>query len=848
MAHKTHPSEQHEQPSERRHRSLSEKDSEKLQNTKRSKSKITNSETKSHTKSRHKTKDDYEKEKLKKRVSEPALTMEDIVPELSRTSSRNSLPYPAFNKAHSKESVRIIKDNIRVSVMEKTPLTPVMTDLDWDKKLGSKAENQSDVKSKGERPPSPPETDIEPQKVPSQRRMSDLREYSEEEEEDREEKEQGIENEIEERSINNASFKSALGSKSSRRESKSKSSVTPESPTSASTRIKNKVVDEKISKLEDPMNISEEDPNITKLSPKCVRSDTESSKIIASPTTKHSSCPSKTSSQSEKIAQKFSLPSQDENSNVIPISQNLSKPSSPLQTAASVDIPRINYLLQNGGLHRPVPKKIVFTSSNPNPPHLFTPSPIDIDGIFGPCQNLLDKYLTVLEKQGSLAVATGYRSVARRLLDRLEVVMGRVLSPDGCSCLMCHHPDLLSEKKSRGLGWGEVLEWSAGRKELPPWPAFDFGTLGIKALNELDIHSRAEHNPKRPKSPIKIDPDIADEFRQYYLQQSKKTKLAVDKWLSSCKTVAAAPPQEVDDETLSFSILTHLPKKDRPIFNALVTGSNTLQPSILAPVFLKKPRSEFLSKTGLSIQRLYKLTDTPRVPEIAIFLLQYPKLHNLLATLSQISNHEWEILISGRFDGFLWSGADPDLTKLPHLPCHNLSSRSKNSNGKKKPFSNSKSPHISSLPTRLPVLNDEETEIAVLAEIDREIYQGMETLEDAFEALHRKAELVRRALRERGASLTMSLQSRRLSQPEIIGGDTSGPPKSGLGLGYERPGWSDCSENPYDSDWEHGDDFGELAPDDSASNISSSKLRRPKHKTENKTPVVIEEDNEEPFL
>ena len=34
---------------------------------------------------------------------------------------------------------------------------------------------------------------------------------------------------------------------------------------------------------------------------------------------------------------------------------------------------------------------------------------------------------------------------------------------------------------------------------------------------------------------------------------------------------------------------------------------------------------------------------------------------------------------------------------------------------------------------RHPVSNDEETEIAILAEVEREIYQGMEILEDAFE-------------------------------------------------------------------------------------------------------------------
>jgi hypothetical protein len=144
---------------------------------------------------------------------------------------------------------------------------------------------------------------------------------------------------------------------------------------------------------------------------------------------------------------------------------------------------------------------------------------------------------------------------------------------------------------------------------------------------------------------------------------------------------------------------------------------------------------------------------------------------------------------------------------------------------------------------RQPVSNDEETEIAVLAEIEREIYLGMEALEDAFEGLHRKAEVVRRALRERGAGLSMSLQSRRTSHPAIIKSNTPGPQSGGLGLGYERPNWGEGSEMLSESDWDPVDDMmSELAPDDSASNISSSRHRRPKRRNERRTPAIEEED------
>jgi hypothetical protein len=509
--------------------------------------------------------------------------------------------------------------------------------------------------------------------------------------------------------------------------------------------------------------------------------------------------------------------------------------------------------------------------------------PGEIQKIFGPYYSVLDQYETVINKNGSLAVATGYRSVARRLLDRLENVFNRDLSSEGCFCVMCQKSDHATHEGSRGLGWGEVLEWVSGRRELPLWPAFDFATLGVKTAEDLtglgiSGHRRTESDPTRPGSPIKIDPDIAEEFREHYLQQSKKTKAAVSKWLSSCPQIAATPPQEVDDETLSFAILTHLEQHERPIFNALVAGSTVLQPASRSPTPLRKPRSEFMTKTVGSLQRLYRLPSAPRDPEAAIYLLKNPHIHNLIATLSGISTSEWEILTSGRFDGFLWSGADsanPSANPSPAVsrgptpsdgipPRGPMSPALRQANGSQTttpfspirsqtfspPFDSSGIPSRGATPSsqlRHPVSNDEETEIAVLAEVEREIYLSMERLEDAFEALHRKAEFVRRALRERGAGLSMSLQSRRTSHPDILTASTPGLPSAGLGPGYERPSWAEGgSEMASESDWDVDNDLqSELAPDDSASQISSARHRRPKRRNERRTPALVEEEDED---
>lgn len=126
-----------------------------------------------------------------------------------------------------------------------------------------------------------------------------------------------------------------------------------------------------------------------------------------------------------------------------------------------------------------------------------------------------------------------------------------------------------------------------------------------------------------------------------------------------------------------------------------------------------------------------------------------------------------------------------------------------------------------------PIALDEEMEIAALAEVEREIYLGMEALEDAFEVLHCKAEVVRRTLRERGAGLSVANQNRRGSHVEAR-----------MGTPSAVGGWDSGMDDDF------LDDGISLAPDDSASNISSSRRRRPKRRTERRTPAPVEEEDE----
>lgn len=113
-------------------------------------------------------------------------------------------------------------------------------------------------------------------------------------------------------------------------------------------------------------------------------------------------------------------------------------------------------------------------------------------------------------------------------------------------------------------------------------------------------------------------------------------------------------------------------------------------------------------------------------------------------------------------------------------------------------------------------------------------FTNASTAIDAFESLHLKAETVRRALLDRGAGLAQANIRRRGS---VVPDSRFGTPSLNFGDSNYR-GW--------DSETDDGFDDGEsVMPDDSASNISSSRHRRPKRRHERRTPAPVEEEDED---
>jgi len=911
MSHKERDVERDEKPSERRNRDKREKDPNRPHKSRSSKSsRPIDPETGEPVKSSHRRK------KEKEPGSEPSRSMADVLPELSRTSSapgamaRETFPYPSLSKAHSKEAVYSLVDVSKPDAPN--VYTPDSTDIGEEKKSRSNSRESLKVKTEAaaqtskDRPPTPPDTELSQQRKSSTSTSTRANKIREEEEKHA-------------RPSSRSSERSWFGRPKIIRDDKSKVSTKSRESKASTARRTSKPKVEVVEVVDDDYMSDEThsqsglDSNATSVAPK--RSppqstatgsggrspglDTDSgqsNRESASPRTP-TATPKFDSDDPKHFARdirptpspfvSFDIPEAESDAYDSPM-----PPPPPPPPVVPMNIPRVDYLMQNGGLSRIVPKALLavtpsYTGQPAYPGRAAAPGPPDIEKVFGPFYGLLDQYETVLAKNGSVAVATGYRSIARKLLDRLENVFARELSSEGCTCIMCEQNEDGGTCHNRALGWGDVLEWVSGRRSLPAWPAFDFGAMGVNTGLGISGHHRS-NSDGRPPSPQKIDPDIAEEFREHYLRQSKKTKVAVDKWLSSTPASAAAPPPDIDDETLTFTILTHLDAEDRPIFNALLTGSNRpVQSASRAPTPMGKLRSDFIVKTSQALQRLYRLPQPPRDPEATIYLLKNPELHHLLVTLSLINNSEWEILISGRFDGFLWSGADTDFpdsvapSPAPSrgpTPANLPPSRGPTPAGRHSSFSrtfsptpagfpqrtNTFSPPIAGFPSRgptpslmapmsvpgtpfqggrHPVSNDEEMEIAVLAEVEREIYAGMEALEDAFEALHRKAEFVRQALRQRGAGLSMAAQSRRGDAGAFARLGTPGMEGAagyGAGYGYGVFAESEASE----SEWgEEG--CSEIAPDDSASNISSSRHRRPKRRNERRTPAPVEEEDED---
>ncbi|OJD13652.1 hypothetical protein AJ78_05909 [Emergomyces pasteurianus Ep9510] len=784
--------------------------------------------------------------------------------------SKPSLPYPSFSKAHSKEAVGILGSRETLGHPKVDILTPEPTDITTGDETNGKArgedisptrqETASRRHSTHRSPPSPPLTNLDQQ--PTRRGTTTSGNNNPEEKrtttvKSKDEKKKHRPKPISKESTSSVRRKSDEGSKTSSRGSgpstpgkklfealqhhhnKSPTSGNPSKARPLGRSNSAKQSSRRKAKSSSPDQSSVKQVEI-EVAPSAVDSDATSIAPNQQPTYQRPSMTIRAPAEPRRTPtpRGYGSPRRHSPPSALHSPSTGLPPPPPPPPNVPITIPKVDYLLNNGGLKYHVPKSFFGAGESANMPQdLFKPAAA-ASKLFEPYNKLLDDYGVVISKCGSLAVATGYRSVARRLLDRLEAVFARDISSESCQCVMCYP----SEVSPEGVSWGEVLELVSGRQDLPAWPPFNIAS-------KPGVADITDSNSDEPMQ--KMDMDIPEEFREHFVRQSRKTKHAVDKWLSCNNDQSGSPPDEIDDETLMFAMLTYLDNEQRELFSALL-GISMAPPEPKRETPKPRDRPDAIVQSGAAIQRLYRLSTPPRDPETALYLLNNPGIHHVLATLAAISSDEWDILISGRFDGFLRSGADDDLPQTYSAPPvrgprpGSARPTSQASNARlrnvSQPYGGLSNPSRTSTPAPAsfgaPIYVDEDNEIAALAEIERDIYLGMEALEDAFEILHVKAEAIRGALRERGAGLQVANLTRRGGSGgvEVL----SGTPALGIGgYGLNGNGWESSTDDGID------DGISEILPSDSASNISSSRRRRPKRRNERRTPVVFEEEEED---
>jgi hypothetical protein len=864
-----------------------DKDKEKDREHRKSKSRPHVRKTRSSTSKDDDENDDEEKprkhssrERMRTASSStPRSQKMSVVPEMERrgsvgtasslNGSRTSLPYPSFAKTYSKENIYSRPEPIE---RKKSPFTPEPTDLGLEQDEKDKARAPQ---APTREPPSPPPARAPPSPPLTATTAADLRKTASANSMRRKNLDEVKEMEGGRRSVESGtrvtSKLKTTASRSSVREGEADGTDLTSTTSSAPSTVRGKTP--KVAPVRvhsaSPARSPKKAPSTTLRAVSDVTQSTDSDATSVppeyQPSRRTGTSPSSSDVSRDSVAdssprtptQHSVLPSVTKpyNGPRPPTVEIVMDPGSRSQSVDStytapltpppppppptmMEAPRVDYLLQNGGLNRPVPRTLlaalegtpVAAYNQYTSPRVAGPQVHDARTFFKPMQRLLDDYNAVIDTNGSLAVATGYRSVARRLLDRLEAVFARNISSECCECIMCFGQHI--QEDHAGVNWGEILELVSGRCDLPSWPPLE--PSSANGLGIADLEDPCQ----------RIDVDVPEKFREHYLQQSRKTKASVQSWLSNQQETV---PEDADDETLTFAMLTRLEQAQRPLFYALLYGMEEIPTPRSRPDTKATP--PYLTKAALAIQRLYRLYSPPRSQLVVMYLIRHPDMHNTLATLSAVTKHEWEILVSGRFDGFLWSGAETIPSINSPGPSRGPSGDVPTLNGPQRfaspglstpyaPFS--PGPGQNSRPGSVrpgsvagragpaPVQIDEETEVAVLAEVEREIFLGMEAMEDAFEQLHVAAENVRRRLRERGAALSMVAQQRRgpggdievrMNTPAGVMGDGD----EGSVLGEVR---------------------SEIGPDDSASNVGMNRKRRGHRARERRTPAPVEEGDE----
>ncbi|KAI5788318.1 hypothetical protein EDC01DRAFT_595739, partial [Geopyxis carbonaria] len=310
----------------------------------------------------------------------------------------------------------------------------------------------------------------------------------------------------------------------------------------------------------------------------------------------------------------------------------------------------IDYLIPNGSLPAPVsgyfhPLHDPYSLEPPPSMCGDDPDANPVAGIFNNLNTLLDSYLQVLSSGGSLAVGTGYRSVARRLLERVEGMFARDLGVDGA-------------------GWAEVLEYTRGGRPKPVLCVLPVrGLLSKGKDDDTVLH-------EQPNATKELAESVVAGVRE------KPATGKVEQWLEQVEIVLKTSE---DDNPHGEQQLTkeEMEEEDRVVCQIIegILATNT------APDQIKNFRRylenvSLVNRMRLALARLYPEhpIETINAPSVALYMLLHPELHPLLLAISNVSEAELDLINSGRFDAFLDGSSnvvardeDEELTTLTAL-------------------------------------------------------------------------------------------------------------------------------------------------------------------------------------
>jgi hypothetical protein len=286
----------------------------------------------------------------------------------------------------------------------------------------------------------------------------------------------------------------------------------------------------------------------------------------------------------------------------------------------------IDYLLPNGSLPQPV-SGYFHPSHDPwdlEPSETTKEENEDsnpVKGIFGNLNFLLESYFSVLSAGGSIAVGTGYRSVARRLLERVEGIFARDLGAEGA-------------------GWPEVLEYLRGGRQRPFLCVLPVRAVLARQEEESAGQNTAQELAASVVAGVQIKPPMSK----------------VKQWLEEIEQVLKASGPEPEDDAIKEASAEATEANDKMQIEIIegILRNNTEQPQF-------KNFRNYLSDTSRitltqrALRRLYHDHPTEAItqPIAALFLLLHPDLHPILQALANVTEAELDLINSGRFDAFL---------------------------------------------------------------------------------------------------------------------------------------------------------------------------------------------------